>query len=78
MKRQRDYNYWVIDNFNEHFKTLKDAKYHCDIAFTPKERKMYLRRALICHIVGDSVVSYVEIRIDDNGAYSFSKVIKNK
>lgn len=78
MRRQRDYNYWVIDNFNEHFKTLRDAKYHCDIAFTPREKRMYLRRALIYHIVGDSVVSYVEIRIDDNGGYSFSKVIKNK
>ena len=78
MRTQREYNYWVIDNFNEHFKTLKDAKYYCEIGFTPNERIKYLQRASICHIVGDNVVSYVEIRIDDNGAYSFSKVIKNK
>lgn len=77
MKRQRDYNYWVIDNFNDHFKTLKDAKNYCDIAFTPKERKMYLPKAFITHIIDNRVVSYVVIRIDENGYCSFSKVNKN-
>jgi len=70
--------YWVIDNENQHFETLTKAKWHCDVAYTPKERLMYLRNCLICHIVKDEVVSYVEIRVTDEGKLLFSRVFNNK
>lgn len=75
MARQRK-DYWAIDGVNEYFNTLSDAKYHCEIAYTPKERIKYLNNTEIFQIKNNELYSTVTIHTDDNGNLSFSKPTK--
>ena len=72
MARQRK-NYWAIDGVNEYFNTLSDAKYHCEIAYTPNERLKYLDNSEIYQIKDGELHSTVTIHTDDEGNLSFSK-----
>lgn len=69
-------NYWQIDGDNNIFATLSDAKHHVWLAYTPNERKAYLRNTQITHVVNEEVVSTVKIKIDDNGKESYGRAIK--
>lgn len=69
-------NYWTIDGINEVFESLKDAKWHVEIAFTNNERVKYLTNAYISHIVNDEVVSNVKINIDSDGNFKFGRTEK--
>lgn len=69
-------NYWTIEGLNEIFETLNDAKWHVEIAFTPKERVKYLQHTSIAHQVNDVLISTVAIKIDDNGAFKFGRIEK--
>ena len=69
-------NIWTLDGTNEAFDTLKDAKWHVEIAYTPAERMKYLRNSSICHVVNDEVVSTVSVKIDNNGNFKFGRVEK--
>lgn len=75
MAKQRK-NYWAIDGDNNIFDTLSEAKYHCDIAYTPKERIKYLNNTEIYQIKNGELHSIVTIHTDDNGNLSFSKPTK--
>ena len=72
MARQRK-NYWAIDGVNECFNTLSEAKYYCDIAYTPKERIKYLNNTEICHFKNNELCSTVIIHTDDEGNLSYSQ-----
>lgn len=69
-------NYWTIDGINEVFESLKDAKWHVEIAFTNNERVKYLTNTSISHIVNDEVVSTVKINIDSDGNFKFGRIEK--
>lgn len=69
-------NYWTIDGINEVFESLKDAKWHVEIAFTNNERVKYLTNTSISHIVNDEVVSTVKINIDSDGNFKFGRTEK--
>lgn len=75
MARQRK-NYWAIDGDNNTFDTLSEAEYHCNIAYTPKERIKYLNNTEIYQIKNNELYSTVTIHTDDNGNLSFSKPTK--
>lgn len=77
MARQRK-NYWAIDGDNNIFDTLSEAKYHCDIAYTPKERIKYLNNTEIYQIKNNELYSTVTIHTDDEGNLSFSKPNKQQ
>lgn len=68
--------YWQIDGDNNIFATLSDAKYHIWLAYTPDERKKYLRNTQITHVINEQIFSTVEIRISDSGKPSYGRVIK--
>lgn len=69
-------NYWTIDGCNDAFKTLDDAKYHCEIAYTEHERIKYLRNCEIIHVVNEEVVSSVTIKLTEDGKLSFGRIKK--
>lgn len=71
--------YYQIDGNNEEFKTLRDAKYHIWVAYTPNERIKYFGKepSYICGIDrNEEVVSITEIKIDDSGKESFGRTMK--
>jgi hypothetical protein len=69
-------NYWTIDGINEAFESLKDAKWHVEIAFTNNERVKWLTNTSISHIVNGEVVSTVKINIDSDGGFKFGRIEK--
>lgn len=69
-------NYWTIDGINEVFESLKDAKWHVEIAFTNNERVKWLTNTSISHIVNGEVVSTVKISIDSDGNFKFGRIEK--
>ena len=71
-----DENNWKIDGDNNVFKTLKDAKWHILIAYTPKERVKWLYGCYIIHTKKGEIHSLCRINIDMEGNYSFGKVKK--
>lgn len=75
-RKKNPNNYWSIEGDNYMYDTLSDAKYHCDIAYTPKERVKYLKGTYINHVVNGETFSCVEIKVDENGKLSFGKVEK--
>lgn len=68
--------YYTISGVNQQFKTLKDAKYHVYIAYTPNERIKYLNDSEIVGVKNENIFSSTTINIRDNGAYTFGKTIK--
>lgn len=69
-------NYWTMEGINEIFETLIAAKWHVEIAFSPKERVKYLQHTSIAHHVNDVIISAVAIKIDDKGAFKFGRIEK--
>ena len=67
--------YYQIDGVNEMFRTLKDAKHHVWIAFTQRERKMFLRDTCIIKVENDEATTMTPIVVTDKG-YTFKKTIK--
>lgn len=68
--------YYHIDGVNELFATLKDAKFHVYVAYTDKERAIYLRDANICKVVNGETVTTTQIFVSDTGKYRFGKTKK--
>lgn len=68
--------YWQIDGDNNIFETLEEAKYHVWVAYTPDERKKYLRNTQITHVTNEQIISTVDIRISDSGEPSYGRAIK--
>lgn len=66
----------MIDNDTYAFDKLSEAKSHCDIAYTQKERIKYLNNAQIHHVINGEIVTTVDIRVLENGKLSFGKPIK--
>lgn len=69
-------NYWTIDGDNNIFRTLRDAKHHIWIAYTPNECKKYLNGCMICRHIGGEIVSSVTIRVNEEGKVTYSRVKK--
>ena len=67
--------HYRIDGVNEMFRSLADAKHHISIAYTHRERRMYLRGCMICKIVNEEVVSMTPIIVEDD-SYKFGKTVR--
>lgn len=67
---------YYIYGENQMFDTLSAAKYHIDIAYTAKERIKYLQGCQIVGVKNDETVTTTEIRIDEEGGFSFGRTIK--
>lgn len=59
--------YYIIDGDNNTFDTLRDAKFHIDIAYTPQEQKKYLHDTYIVGMQGDREISQTKITVTDKG-----------
>ena len=59
--------YYIIDGDNNTFDTLRAAKYHVEIAYTPEEQKKYLHNSYIVGMQGDKEISQTKITVTDNG-----------
>ena len=59
--------YYIIDGDNNTFDTLRDAKFHIDIAYTPQEQKKYLHGTYIVGMQGDREISQTKITVTDKG-----------
>ena len=68
-------NYWIIDDCNTKFDTLRDAKNHTTF-WTKKELEAYDGSAVM-HIVGEEIVSICTMHVR-NGRANFSKIFKVK
>ena len=64
-----------IDGDNNVFRTLRDAKYHVWIAYTPNERLKYLQGSYIVKFINDKASTLTPIIVNENG-YTFGKTIK--
>lgn len=64
---------YIIDGSNGSFKSLRDAKEHIRIAYTPKECRKYLRGGIIYCSDGYDVLSETSIIVDDVGNVRFGK-----
>lgn len=67
--------HYCIDGVNEMFRSLADAKHHVSIAYTQRERRMYLRGCMICKVVNEEVVSVTPIIVEDD-SYKFGKTVR--
>ena len=67
--------HYRIDGVNEMFRTMADAKHHVWVAYTQRERRMYLRGCMICKIVNEEVVSMTPIIVEDD-SYKFGKTVR--
>lgn len=67
---------YYIDGENQYFDTLADAKYHVGMAYTAKERVKYLNGCYIVGVKNGEDFSATEIRVDENGNYSFGRTTK--
>ena len=65
--------YYAIDGVNYAFPTLREAKWHCEIAYTPNERKKFLHDTCITKVVNDEVKTYTRIYVSDSGKLSFGR-----
>lgn len=70
-------NYWRIDGDNNIFNTLKDAKHHVWLGYTPRERIINLDQQSIYHVINGDVVSYVEMKTTDDGEVRYGRVKKS-
>lgn len=68
--------YYQIDGDNNTFPTLRDAKWHCIIAYTPKERLRYLNDTCITKVVKDEVATYTPVRVSEGGKLSYGRTVK--
>lgn len=68
--------YYRIDGDNNTFPTLKDAKHHCWLAYTPRERRKYLNGSEIYQVRGDEVTSTTPIRVDDDGNLTYGRTVR--
>lgn len=59
--------YYIIDGDNNVFDTLRAAKYHIEIAYTPAEQKKYLHNSYIVGMQGDKEISQTKITVTDKG-----------
>lgn len=59
--------YYIIDEDNNTFDTLRDAKYHVEIAYTKEEQKKYLHNSYIVGMQGDKEISQTKITVTDKG-----------
>ena len=67
--------YYSIDGDNNVFPTLREAKWHCSFAYTPRERVRYLQDTCITKVVKDEVVSYTRIKVSESGALSYGRTL---
>ena len=67
--------YYRIDGDNNVFRTLRDAKHHVWIAYTPNERLKYLQGSCIVKFINDEAATLTPIIVNENG-YTFGKTIK--
>ena len=68
--------YYEIDGDNNRYPTLRAAKWHCEVAYTPNERKRYLNGCNICKIVKEELRTITPIYVGDNGVLSFGRTFK--
>lgn len=66
--------HYRIDGVNHIFRTMADAKHHVWVAYTQRERRMYLRDCMICKIVNEEVVSMTPIIVEDD-SYKLGKTV---
>lgn len=69
---------YQVDDVNYSFNSLKEAKWHVQIAYTNKERLKYRHESWCIYGIsrkGD-LVSSTEIKIDDDGNLSFGRTLK--
>lgn len=71
-------SYWCIDGDTKHFETLSNAKRHCRLFYTSYMRRRWLDGISISHFIGDNLISYVTISVNDDGSLSFSRIVKNR
>lgn len=69
---------YQVDDVNYGFNSLKEAKWHVQIAYTNKERLKYRHESWCIYGIdrkGD-LVSSTEIKVDDDGNLSFGRTLK--
>lgn len=69
-------SYWCIDGDTKHFETLNNAKRHCRLFYTPRLRRLWLDGVSISHFIGDKLISYVTISVNDDCSLSYSRIVK--
>ena len=57
---------YIIEGDNNYFDTLREAKYHIEIAYTKEEQKKYLHDTYIIGMQGDKEISQTKITVTDN------------
>ena len=68
--------YYQIDGDNNVFPSLHEAKWHCEIAYTPRERLRYLQDTCIIKVVNEEAVSYTRVNVSESGALSYGRTIR--
>lgn len=62
---------YCIDSVNEDFPSLRAAKLHVSIAYTPEERLRELKGTSIVGYKNDKLYSNTFIIVDKSGSYAF-------
>ena len=68
--------YYSIDGDNNVFPTLREAKWHCEIAYTPRERVRYLNGTCITKVVNDETATYTPVKVSGSGSLSYGRTVK--
>lgn len=60
-------NYYQVDGIDIEFKSLKEAKHHCEHEFNLEEKIKYLDGAEVYNIVKGELYQVYVIRVDEKG-----------
>lgn len=70
--------YYRLENVNELFATLRDAKSYIWVNYTPNERIKHFDGTVIESVKGGNVVSVVLIDVKENGVIRYSRPVKTE